>query len=365
MGQVTEIPKVLRVSVLSSPTALIKIFVENKFIGFYRALGDTGAHPNIVTHNVIKKGQINTSFANGSVIGISNNPMRICRKLTLSILPWFIPDHMPKLKATFHVLPRAVQWKPIFPACSFSSNELTNDLDKPLADPLFWKSERTDLIFGIELFAEIVEGCTRKLDSCLVSQQSAFGHWIYGRIGESDSEQLPAPNPRLVHVVDLKELDQSIQKFWEFEDLNLCTTPNAEHELIETMFKQTHQRDENGRFIIEIPLKPQVTELGSSREAALRRFFMLEKRFKRDPEFREKYVEFMTEYEQLGHMVEVSEQPKPGEMCYHIPHHGVVSSTKFRVVFDGSCKTNLGISLNDIQFVGPKLQRDHYAFPSA
>lgn len=49
---------------------------------------------------------------------------------------------------------------------------------------------------------------------------------------------------------------------------------------------------------------------------------------------------------------------QPNEIIYYIPHHGVVTSENFRVVFDGSCKTNKIISLNDVQLVGAKLQND-------
>lgn len=66
----------------------------------------------------------------------------------------------------------------------------------------------------------------------------------------------------------------------------------------------------------------------------------------------------MREYEQLGHMIEAKNPPEPDEKCYYIPHHGLISSKKFRVVFDGSCKTTTGISLNEAQLVGPKLQKD-------
>ena len=101
-------------------------------------------------------------------------------------------------------------------------------------------------------------------------------------------------------------------------------------------------------------------EIGSSREVALRRFFGQEKRFAREPDFREKYVQKMKENIAKGYMVEATERPKPGDMVYYIPHHGVCTSGKFRVVFDGSCATDKGVSLNDVQFVGPKLQRNLY-----
>lgn len=46
----------------------------------------------------------------------------------------------------------------------------------------------------------------------------------------------------------------------------------------------------------------------------------------------------------------------PNGWCYHIPHHSVLK--KFRIVFDASCRTDLGLSLNETQLVGEKLQDD-------
>ncbi|XP_036345870.1 uncharacterized protein LOC118755131, partial [Rhagoletis pomonella] len=61
----------------------------------------------------------------------------------------------------------------------------------------------------------------------------------------------------------------------------------------------------------------------------------------------------MREYEALGHMERV-EPSYPHSNCYYIPHHAV--TTKFRVVFNASAPTSTGVSLNDIQLVGPALQ---------
>lgn len=50
------------------------------------------------------------------------------------------------------------------------------------------------------------------------------------------------------------------------------------------------------------------------------------------------------------------------EINYWFPHHGVLNenseTTKLRVVFDGSAKTDSGISFNHIQYIGPRLQDD-------
>lgn len=71
---------------------------------------------------------------------------------------------------------------------------------------------------------------------------------------------------------------------------------------------------------------------------------------------REFYVKEMRELVKLGHVRKVNRAPIPGKICYHIPHHFV--EVKPRVVYDASCATNTGISLNDIQMLGPKLQLD-------
>lgn len=52
----------------------------------------------------------------------------------------------------------------------------------------------------------------------------------------------------------------------------------------------------------------------------------------------------------------VNRDPIANVMMYHIPHHYVMK--KPRVVYDASCRTNHGLSLNDIQMNGEKLQKD-------
>lgn len=127
---------------------------------------------------------------------------------------------------------------------------------------------------------------------------------------------------------------------------------------MEELFLKFHSRAKNGRHIVAIPINPQCSQLGSSRSIALRRFFMQEKKCEKIAVYKENYIKFMQEMIDLGHMVEVTESPKSNEVVYHIPHHGIDSSKRFRVVFDGSCKTSTGISLNEAQFIGPRLQRD-------
>ncbi|XP_062704109.1 uncharacterized protein LOC134286505 [Aedes albopictus] len=101
--------------------------------------------------------------------------------------------------------------------------------------------------------------------------------------------------------------------------------------------------------------------MGESRDIAFRRFQGTERRLARDADLKEQYHQFMTEYVKLGYMTKVEEFGEPRKRCY-LPHHPVIkkasTTTKLRVVFDASCKTSTGISLNDSLLVGPIVQED-------
>lgn len=73
-------------------------------------------------------------------------------------------------------------------------------------------------------------------------------------------------------------------------------------------------------------------------------------------------MKFIHEYESLGHMRRLQGHHADAMPHYYMPYHCVIkeedSITKLRVVFNTSCKTNTGISLNDALMVGPVLQQD-------
>ncbi|RLU19188.1 hypothetical protein DMN91_007745 [Ooceraea biroi] len=66
----------------------------------------------------------------------------------------------------------------------------------------------------------------------------------------------------------------------------------------------------------------------------------MESRFERDGRFHSRYVEFLQQYQDLGHMTRVSVAGSDLERVCYLPHHGVLResslSTKLRVVFNAS-----------------------------
>ncbi|XP_050305065.1 uncharacterized protein LOC126742463 [Anthonomus grandis grandis] len=157
-------------------------------------------------------------------------------------------------------------------------------------------------------------------------------------------------------------LQEQICKFWEIEE-SVSSKPllSKEEKLCEEIFSQTTTRNEEGRFVVHIPFKKSPECLGDSKQNAIKRFHSLESKLNKNSVFKSKYVEFISEYHSFSHMTEC---PKPDEskVAYYFPHHGVLNeksqTTKLRVVFDGSAQSDTGVSLNDIQCVGPVIQDD-------
>ncbi|XP_043285716.1 uncharacterized protein [Venturia canescens] len=140
-----------------------------------------------------------------------------------------------------------------------------------------------------------------------------------------------------------------------------ASTQDEDTEFCEQHFKNTHKRDASGRYTVRLPFKLPPTSLGDSFSAASRSLHRLRARLAEDEYISQLYKEFLQEYEALHHMIPVSDV-RPTNPCFILPHRGVVREhsviTKLRVVFNGSCKTNTGFSLNDILHTGPKLQQD-------
>lgn len=338
---------------------MIKLFINDVFIGLFRSMCDTGSTPSLLKQKAIKHHNSAVEKVNGDLIGISNNPVRIKKKIRASIQPWFDETGENRIQTTFWVLPKSSKWSPIMPDSDIPCSSMFDELPSKLADPNFWKSDTISVLLGIDVWAKIMEGRAYRIADNVLVQESALGNLISGKFGnDCANETSNVTTKKSVYAVSMIELEKIIQKFWEFEELSLGAKKDAEHELAEAIFEKTHYRNSDGRHVVKIPLNPSVDKIGSSRVTALRRFYALEKRLQRDENICAQYIEFMREYEKLGHMVEAIEPPMENEPVYYIPHHCVVTSKKFRTVFDGSCLTDLGISFNQAQLKCPKLQRN-------
>jgi hypothetical protein len=226
---------------------------------------------------------------------------------------------------------------------------------------------RIDIILGAALIPQLLSGPTIHLGRDLPYLiKTPLGHVVMGTTPSLATSSLHSSQHSSTlnvcfHSVPLDELHNSIQQFWVQEDVPAHHVQPKEDVACENLFLTTHTRDETGRYIVRLPVKETNMSLGESRTAAEQRLLAMERKFNKDPHFAQLYRDFMSEYLTLGHMTECNE-PSLDTVHYYLPHHGVLkessSTTKLRTVFDASCKSSSGVSLNDILMTGTKLQNN-------
>ncbi|XP_070511538.1 uncharacterized protein [Cardiocondyla obscurior] len=218
------------------------------------------------------------------------------------------------------------------------------------------------MLIGAELFWELVcVGQMRATRDHPMLQKTRLGWVLAGR--SVNARGAPTGACALHAVISDAELHESVNRFWELEEIAGASRETASERACEEHFLENVRVNREGRYIVKLPVKPNALALlGESRNVALKRLHGVEGKFRRDPRFKGAYIRFMREYAQLGHMrlIAPRERDEPGAL--YLPHHGVFkrgdASGKLRVVFDASCKTSRGCALNDALMTGPTIQQD-------
>ncbi|XP_062540830.1 uncharacterized protein LOC134208888 [Armigeres subalbatus] len=257
----------------------------------------------------------------------------------------------------FYVLPQVTLNLPIR---RIDSTKLQLPVDIALADPMFTEPGCVDVIIGASLFFDLLHKEKIKLgDDGPIVQNTSLGWIVCGNLpAETD-----VCRPHIVNTCTEK-LDDLLTRFWELESCKTDSVLSLEEYACEKLFDRTTVRDASGRFIVTLPKKEYlIRQLGDSRSTAMRRFLSLERRLDTNPQLKLQYSEFIHEYLHMGHMEEVIGDEEDAALPqYFIPHHCVIkpdsTTTKLRVVFDASCATSTGVSLNNALMVGPTVQDD-------
>ncbi|XP_032294718.2 uncharacterized protein [Drosophila virilis] len=237
-----------------------------------------------------------------------------------------------------------------------------------LADPEFFKSQQIDMLIGASLFFDLLCVGQIKLAAGLpILQKTRLGWVATGGASHAGKSSFMAmrsmENPDLLvdsHLQPNTQIDELIRRFWELE---CCTDPeslpNKEERDCEAHFQANFKRLSTGDYSVRLPLRLGMYPLGDSYQQAVRRFLNLERKLDRNPLLKPQYAAFIKEYLDLGHMSLVTSAAL-GQCKYYLPHHCVLkedsTTTKLRVVFDGSAVTTSGHSLNDALMAGPTIQ---------
>lgn len=334
-------------------TALVHIVGSSGEGHTCRVLLDSGSQSNFISANLCSRLGVEKSSVNISIVGISRVVSSIKHRCEIRIQSLCNAFEM---SISCLVLPKICE---NIPNLGIPVAELNIPKHLRLADPSFYKPGEVDLLLGADVFYNLLcNGQIRLGTEGPILQKTVFG-WVV-------SGSVPSVYQGRVHCSLSTKCDvqNQLAKFWELEEIspgNISLLSEDEKQC-ENIFATTTKRNSDGRFIVKIPLKESPSKLGDSRHSALKRFYSLENKLQKNSNFKQMYVQFMQEYIDLGHMSKVSEISNSGNVCYYLPHHGVMNeksiTTKLRVVFDASCVSDSGLSLNDLQYVGATIQND-------
>jgi len=227
-----------------------------------------------------------------------------------------------------------------------------------LADPEYLKQDPIELLLGADICSNIFEdGLCKGREDEPIAQKTSLG-WILS--GGCKTASPHAPRRALQCSVDY-ELNELVQQFWEQErepSAPVALTP--EEDRCEEIYVRSHSRTPAGRYVMRLPFSGSPPSLSETRKPAERLLSAMERRCTQDAQFGRLYRAFMQKYEDLQHMeaVHTSTTENHAALCY-LPHHGVLrdnsTTTKLRVVFNGSQRNKSGTSLNAHLLIGANL----------
>ena len=337
-------------------TGIVSVNVHGGTI-LLRALLDSASQNNLITESAVQRLQLKKKSSNTKVFGlggtVQDNKGRVDllissrnRSSTVNISASILTKMTDNLQSRF-----------------VDTNQWETVKELELADPDINKPSSFELLIGASHYEDIMIGNNRlKEPNCgIIYRLSMFGWVVIGR------EQTDKTYTNDLQTFFISSEPENLQRFWEIEEVPAAQLWTAEEKRCDNHFKETTRRSPEGRFIVKLPFKNETKALGDSLQQAKKRLRSLLFRLERQPDLYKRYAEFIGEFFHLGHMEKVpsSELVKPVENCYYLCHHCVFkessTTTKLRVVFDGSAKMTTGISLNDRLMVGRKIQKDLFS----
>lgn len=338
-------------------TALVSISKGDGSPQIGRALLDSGSQANFITSEFLNKLGLASRSINTSISGISDTVTNATQAVQIELAP---PSN--SFTTTIDCLVTD-QLTDDIPALTMKRFEFDIPRNLKLANPNFNISSKIDIFIGAEVFWDLL--CIGQIKASTkhpLLQKTKLGWILAGRLNSSPllSQRIHSLHARISNA----ELNNQLAKLWQLEgSLRETADYTSAEKRCEEHFLRTVTRNSEGRYVVELPLEEMVIDdLGETRDIALRKLRGLEKRLNRDSQLKQRYTNFIREYIELGHMRLVKKELPSKLPTYYLPHHCVVKEdakgTKLRVVFDGSCKSSTGISLNDALIIGPTVQDD-------
>lgn len=344
-------------------TALLKVRTFDGNYVILRVLFDGGSQPHLITDRAARLLRLKQQkmYAPLELHGVNSTVS--LRNVIVARVKSLHDDFEDDVVLVIH--PKLRQSHPTQPV-DVSTWQLDTQCGKlSLADPKFHVPQDVDIILNANHAYRYLLPGQVSLGPGRPSLQNTVLGWVV--VGDMLNKESPIPlnaSTLISSISDTRpqdDLSLLMQRFWECEAIVSQPLQSRSERECEQHFKETYSRKPDGRFVVKLPFARPPALLGSSRHIALQRLTGIKKKILSCPEYGEQYKAFMSEYIELGHCSKI-DPPPATEPHYYIPHFAVMNpestTTKLRVVFDASCKTETGLSLNDLLMVGPKVQKD-------
>ena len=324
-----------------------------------RALIDSGAGLSLVSRRVaqilelpLEPAKLHLSVVQGEI----SKPIKHITSLYIS------PIQNPNKKilckpAVTQMVTSDLPSEPVHPV-----GDLPHIMGLQLADPDYHNPGRIDILLGADMAPKIMvkELLRDGTDAEPIAQATHFGWVLSGPIKRKNNSFSPIPTNHQTQAAE-PELDHLLTKFWKAEE------PEEEEPPLSVVEQQVenHYHDNvvylpsESRYQVTLPRKPAMETLGESRPQALSRYLSNERSITRR-DIWEPFQKVVQSYLDLGHAEKVPVTEETPQPHFYLPMHAVFkdssSSTKLRVMFDGSAVTTSGTSLNQALLVGPTIQ---------
>lgn len=185
--------------------------------------------------------------------------------------------------------------------------------------------QRIDVLLGAEFYHQLlsvghIKGLLIAVTNLSTLQNTVFGWVLAGKVNQEETTHVTCG----VFSEDEEYIQELIERFWKLDEVDYAQSAlTVAEKRCEAHFAQHNTRRSEGRFVVRLPFVDNPSTLEESTQMTLNRFFALEKRLAKNTVIKAQYVEFMNEYESLGHMTRID--PKnvlPAH--YFILHHYVL-----------------------------------------
>ncbi|XP_055703910.1 uncharacterized protein LOC129802253 [Phlebotomus papatasi] len=333
-------------------TVKVRILDSSGEAHFCRALLDAGSQVNIISTRLCQLLHLRTKPANFLVEGVGSTIHSSHHQADIMIMP-HLKSSIVSLPINCLVMKKVTSDQPNWDVSGLNPTIPKNFI---LADPEWQTTKPIDLLIGGNCYWQIMKDETHILGPGQPLLKNTVLGWVL--VGPCQTEVFSS-NIVSCNLTTLESIDESLKRFWEIEDIPESSSTSLDQDKVEKLYSSTTTRDQDGRYVVHLPFKSNVDELESNRPSALRQLFFLESRLNKNPILREKYNDIFEEYLEKG-FVEVVPYDQLNRKSFYMPHHCVIKeeavSTKVRIVFNGSAKSQSGLSLNDVLLVGPPVQ---------